>query len=93
MNDEQAPIAAKRHVQIFDVATEHDVLCTDSKQIMADSGLNCFAVELLAESFAFDRAKWDGKAVVLVGYGKDKEAVYITVSSQAPKILETSDNA
>lgn len=81
------PEQQNRHVQIFDVESETDVLCTDDKQLMSDSKLNAWAVELLAESFAKCRPQWAGKAVVLIGYGKDELPVYISVSSQAPKTL------
>jgi len=85
MSEEAKPA---RRIQIFE--TEKDVLYTDSKQVMIDAGINAFAVDLLAESFAFERVKWSGKALVLVGYGKDKQAVYITVTSQVPIVLEAS---
>ena len=60
-------------------------LFADTTQKMIDGGINGFGVELLAESFALRREEFGDRTLCLVGYGKDKQPVYILVSSEAPR--------
>jgi hypothetical protein len=56
-----------------------------TKQQQHEARLNPFAVELLAESFAQHRAAFGEESICVVGWGKDRQPVYIWLSSVPPE--------
>jgi hypothetical protein len=68
-----------------------------TKQQQRRIGINPFAVELLAESFAAHREVWEDGTLLVIGMGKDRQPVYICISSEPPaedyRIKAINDNA
>ena len=67
--------------------------CVPTKQEQFKVGLNSFAIELLAESFEQRLQHPDGgfdEGVCVIGYGKDRKPVYITISPDEPHVVNAT---
>jgi hypothetical protein len=54
------------------------------KQTMSDGGINPFAVELVAESFADKPEKFGDRTIMLIAHAHAGTPVYMLISTQRP---------